>query len=386
MPNFPERLQQKLRKRVKEDSLRVLNHEQGLVDFSSNDYLGLAKNEAIFSKTFQLLLTKNIAENGASGSRLLTGNHSLYETLETFLTNYHDAESALVFNSGYDANIGFFSSVPMRGDYVFYDEYIHASIRDGIGMSKAKSFKYPHNNLAELKKKIDTVLKGLEIEKDAEIYIVTESVFSMDGDSPDLSSLVKFCTSKGYRLVVDEAHAAGIFGENGEGLVQELKLQNYIFARIVTFGKALGAHGAAVLGSADLKEYLVNFSRSLIYSTGLSPHSIATIISSFEYLRENEKEERNMLQDNIKFFRDKTKKLKLQERFINSTSAIQSCIIQDNKKVKSVSNKLKDKGFNIKAILSPTVPEGQERLRFCLHSSNSKEEIGLALELLSKYL
>ncbi|MGB3151656.1 MAG: pyridoxal phosphate-dependent aminotransferase family protein, partial [Maribacter sp.] len=183
MSDFPKKLQNKLDKRVQEDSLRSLKNERDLVDFSSNDYLGLAKNEIIFSKTFQLLLTKNIAENGASGSRLLTGNHDLYQVLESFLTSFHDEESALVFNSGYDANIGFFSSVPTRGDVVFYDEFAHASIRDGIGMSNAKSYKFPHNDLLGLKAKISTTLKGVELQGNSEIYIVTESVFSMDGDS-----------------------------------------------------------------------------------------------------------------------------------------------------------------------------------------------------------
>ena len=386
MSDFPRILQLKLDKRVKEGSLRVLDREKGLVDFTSNDYLGLAKNENLFSKTFQLLLTRNIAENGATGSRLLTGNHALYETLETFLPNFHGAESALVFNSGYDANIGFFGAVPQRGDLIFYDEFIHASIRDGVGMSNAKSYKFRHNDLGDLKICIERSKNSLQLEKDAEIYIVTESVFSMDGDSPDLEGFVKLCASNKYRLVVDEAHAVGVFGKNGEGLVQELNLQEQIFARIITFGKALGAHGAAVLGSPLLKQYLLNFARSFIYSTGLSPHCIATVISSYEYLKGSSQEERQRLRSNIEFFKDKLIKLKLQESFVNSNSAIQSCIIKDNKKVKSVSKKLNDKGFNVKAILSPTVPEGQERLRFCIHSTNSKEEIGLVLELLSSYL
>ena len=348
--------------------------------------MGLAKSETIFSKTFQLLLTKNIAENGASGSRLLTGNHSLYENLETLLTTFYSTESALVFNSGYDANIGFFSSVPLRGDYIFYDEYVHASIRDGIGMSHAKSYKFRHNDLDDLKTGIERSLSSAKLEKDAEIYVVTESVFSMDGDAPDLKAFAEFCTSNNYRLVVDEAHAIGIFGEKGEGMLSQLKLQKQIFATIVTFGKAIGAHGAAVLGASSLIQYLLNFARSFIYTTGLSPHCVATVISSYEYLIENTQEERQKLQGNIKFFKDKTKKLKLQERFITSNSAIQSCIIKDNKRIKSVSKKLRDKGFGVKAILSPTVPEGQERLRFCIHSTNSKEEIGLVLELLNSYI
>lgn len=386
MPDFPKRLRQKLEERAQDDSLRTLVHERGLVDFASNDYLGLAKNETLFSKTFQLLLSENIAQNGATGSRLLTGNHQLYDVLESKLSSFHDVESALVFNSGYDANIGFFSSVPLRGDLIFYDELVHASIRDGMAMSNAKSYKFPHNDIAGLQEKINTLLGHIQKDKDTEIYIVTESVFSMDGDSPNLKALAQFCTENKYRLIVDEAHAVGVFGKNGEGLVQELGLQESIFARIVTFGKTLGAHGAAILGTSTLKAYLLNFARSFIYSTALSPHCIATVISSYEYLQTNSLEERQRLQSNIHFFNEKVIKLKLQDRFIISNSAIHSFIISDNTKVKSVSKKLKDKGFDVKAILSPTVPLGQERLRFCIHSTNSKEEIGLVLELLSNYL
>jgi len=386
MSTLPKKLQQKLRNRVKENTLRQLGKTTGLVDFSSNDYLGFAKNETIFSKTFQLLLNHDIAQNGATGSRLLSGNHQLYSLLEKQLEEFHVTESALVFNSGYDANLGFFSAVPQRGDFIFYDEFIHASIRDGIGMSHAKGYKFSHNDLSALEDKIETTFKDIDKTKDAEVYIVTESVFSMDGDIPDLKSFVKFCDSKGYRLVVDEAHAVGVLGKKGEGQIQDLKLQKQVFARIVTFGKAMGAHGAAILCSIDLKEYLVNFARSLIYSTGLPPHCVATILAAYTHLAEEGQTERQQLSDNIKYFKKQSKRLKLENHFIKSDTAIQSCIIQNTKKVKLVAEKLRDKGFDVKAILSPTVPEEQERLRFCIHNYNSKEEIGLVLELLSRYL
>ncbi|MFS4468798.1 aminotransferase class I/II-fold pyridoxal phosphate-dependent enzyme [Maribacter sp. 2210JD10-5] len=386
MQQLPKNLENKLIKRSKENSLRNLGRTSGLIDFSSNDYLGFAHNETIFSKTFQLLLTENIAQNGATGSRLLTGNHKLYDTLEAKLAHFHEAESALVFNSGYDANVGFFGSVPQRGDVVFYDEFIHASIREGIGTSLAKNYKFRHNQLDDLKAKIDLSAQAQSTTQETNIYIVTESVFSMDGDTPDLKALAQFCKSNGYRLIIDEAHATGVLGKNGTGLVQELGLQKDVFARLVTFGKGIGAHGAAVLGSEQLKSYLVNYARSLIYSTGLSPHSIATAITAYEYLRHEGASALNLLKENIGLFREKIDTLGLRQKFINSESAIQSCIIPGNKKVKDVSQKLMEKGFDVKAILSPTVPEGEERLRFCLHSDNSKAEIGLVLELLAKYI
>jgi len=386
MSKFPKKLQVRLDKRHTENAYRSLGTPTGMVDFSSNDYLGIAQNVAVFSKTFQLLLNQNIAQNGATGSRLISGNHVLYGMLEELLMTFHDSESALVFNSGYDANLGFFSAVPQRGDFIFYDEFIHASIRDGISLSLAKSFKFSHNDIDVLKEKIQQISKTREKAANSEIYIVTESVFSMDGDSPDLKSLVAFCNKNGYRLVVDEAHAVGMYGKNGEGLLQEMKLHHQVFARIVTFGKALGAHGAAILGNDILKQYLVNFARSLIYSTGMPPHGVATIISAYGYLKEEGKAEQNQLSENIFFFKERLQKLKLADYFTTGNSPIQSCIIGNTAKTKQVSQKLHDKGFNVKAIVAPTVPQGQERLRFCIHNYNSREEIGLVLQLLSDYI
>ena len=386
MTHMPKKLINKLDTRAKEKTLRALPAPHNLVDFSSNDYLGFAQNEALFSKIFQVVLRENISQNGATGSRLISGNHKLYPILETYLAKFHETEAALVFNSGYDANMGFFSAVPQRGDYVLYDEFIHASIRDGIGMGHAKGYKFKHNDLDDLK----GVLANLKLDSadhaDAEVYVVTESVFSMDGDSPDLKLFASYCKDNGYHLIVDEAHAVGVLGGNGEGLIQDLGLQDAVFARIITFGKAIGVHGAAVLGSTRLIEYLVNFSRSFIYSTGLSPHAVASIMAAYEFLNAEGKAARTELADKLSFFKEQVKKYKLDSHFIESNAAIQSCIVSGVKKVKTVSQKLENDGFNVKAIVSPTVPEGQERLRFCLHSYNSKEEIGLVLKLLSGYL
>ncbi|WP_373519606.1 aminotransferase class I/II-fold pyridoxal phosphate-dependent enzyme, partial [Pricia sp.] len=330
MTRFPKKLHDKLAHREVQSTLRHLPEANDLVDFSSNDYLGFSRNGEIFGRASQLLSEKNIIQNGATGSRLLSGNHPLYAELEEKMAEFHQTESALVFNSGYDANIGFFGAVPQRGDIVFYDEYVHASIRDGIKMGNAKSYRFKHNDLEDLKKKCRAALgrssfagtakvastdlptggagraevrtpsliadKAGEAEVPVpraveapvssadEVYVVTESVFSMDGDSPNLKSFAEFCQENNYHLVVDEAHALGVFGKKGEGLIQELGLQDAIFARIVTFGKAMGCHGAAILGSIIFKNYLINFARSLIYTTGLPPHSVATIFASYEYL------------------------------------------------------------------------------------------------------
>lgn len=451
MVEFPKKLKDKLLVRTGDKTLRSLPGSTNLVDFSSNDYLGLSRNGEIFERASQMLSEKNIVQNGATGSRLLSGNHPLYCELEDQLAKFHQTESALVFNSGYDANIGFFGAVPQRGDIVFYDEYIHASIRDGIKMGNAKSYKFKHNNVEDLKEKCHAALgrsaltgtakvasnnlptsgaagaelrppsllfdKADEAEVSApnavempalnaaempppsavEVYVVTESVFSMDGDSPDLKVFAEFCQENNYHLVVDEAHAIGVFGKRGEGLVQKLGLQHAIFARIVTFGKALGCHGAAILGSIILKNYLVNFARSLIYTTGLPPHSLATIFASYEYLLANNNEDNGTqrhrlvpdLTEKIELFNLELEILKPVSTtgrgkllFIPSNSAIHCCIISGNETVKKIAKKLREKGFDVRPILSPTVPEGQERLRICLHTFNTEKEITEVLQLL----
>lgn len=373
----PAKLIQSIENRKAQNALRILSSKEGLVDFSSNDYLGFAASEEIFNGTAEILTEFNLRKNGSTGSRLLSGNHELYKATEDFVANFHNADSALIFNSGYDANIGFFSSLPQKGDIILYDELVHASIRDGIRMSNARAYKFSHNDINDLQKKLDRLKSGSGTDETQDIFIVTESVFSMDGDIPDLEAISNLSEKYHCFLIVDEAHATGIFGHNGEGLVQQLDLQDKIFARIITFGKALGTHGAAVLGNFRLKEYLTNFARSLIYTTALPPHSLASILSAYRFLNRSggANSEIIKLRENISFFKGEILNYKLNNYFIISDSAIQCCIISGNEEVKNASRSLQEKGSNIKAILSPTVPKGSERLRVCLHSFNTEDEI-----------
>ena len=387
---FPKNLNAKLEIRKQNNAMRKLSLPNKLIDFSSNDYIRFSKNKSIFEETHQYVMDSNCIQNGATGSRLISGNHKVYQETEKFIAQFHQSESALIFNSGYDANVGFFSSVPQKGDLILYDELCHASIRDGIQLSNAKAYKFKHNDFEDLEKKIVNFKDNDNCNENASIiYIVTESVFSMDGDCPNMKELVAVTNKYNCYVVVDEAHALGVFGSpeasGGEGLVQMLGLQDQIFARVMTFGKGLGCHGAAIVGSQELKEYLVNFARSFIYTTGLSPHSVATILIAYQHLQ-SEKESIEQLRDNIVHFNQEKILLGLKPMFVRSKSAIQSAIIPGNQNVKSIANQLQEKGFDVKAILSPTVPEGQERLRFCLHSYNTKEEISEVLRLLSTFV
>jgi 8-amino-7-oxononanoate synthase len=373
---LPETLRSKIKIREEAAALRQLPIGGSGIDFYSNDYIGFAKSETIFHQTNQFLTDHNYIANGATGSRLLSGNHALYEMAENYISKFHEAETALIFNSGYDANVGFFSSVPQKGDFILYDELCHASIRDGIQLSHAKSYKFEHNNCEALEKLMDRFNT-----ESASVYIVTESVFSMDGDVPELEKLAALSEKHNCYLVVDEAHALGVFGDKGEGLIQSLQLQQKVFARIMTFGKGLGCHGAAVLGSADLRGYLINFSRSFIYTTALSPHAVATILIAYQHLAT----ESNPIQlrNNINHFNQQKQLAGLKPIFVRSKSAIQSAIIPGNEKVKNIASQLQQSGFDVKPILSPTVPEGQERLRFCIHSYNSEAEISKLIAALA---
>ena len=381
MEKFPRSLSVKMQQRQEQNAVRALSGSNGLVDFASNDYLGYSSSREIFDAAHEYLLGEGVIQNGATGSRLISGNHNLYSEAETLIADFHHAESALIYNSGYDANVGFFSAVPQRGDVVLYDEYVHASIRDGIRLSYAQAYKFAHNDSESLSGQLKNLGERLQ---GGEIYIVTESVFSMDGDSPDLGEMAHLAEKYNALLVVDEAHALGVFGMRGEGLVQGLGLKEKVFARVVTFGKALGCHGAAVVGSQQLRDYLVNFSRSFIYTTALPPHSVATICCAYRQLQSDD-EARGALKANISHFTKEAHRLGL-AGFVPANSAIQCIIIPGNTKTRDIAVAIRAKGYDVKPILSPTVPQGKERLRFCLHSYNSKEEISSMLSVLMTLL
>ena len=381
MKELPLKLNKRLQKRKEEDSFRKLLSFPNGIDFFSNDYLGFSRSREIFKEAVEISASSPLL-NGATGSRLLSGNHPGFNKLEAQLAEFHNAPSALVFNSGYDANTGLFSAVPQKDDIILYDELAHASIRDGLKMSMARNFKFRHNDLDDLKDKLERF--ALKDDK-AEVYIVTESVFSMDGDSPALDKITSLAETFKARLIVDEAHATGVIGARGEGLVQCLGLENRVFARIHTFGKAIGAHGAAILGTHELRDYLINFSRSFIYTTALSPHSVASISAAYQSLEAHTAVLDN-LNKKIQYFKEEVNSNGLEKLFIESRSAIQVCLIPGNSRVKNAALELENAGFNVKPILSPTVPKGQERLRFCIHTYNSSEEISLVLKVLGNFV
>lgn len=376
MKKIPKSLQEKLDNRHDSGTFRALKTKPHLIDFSSNDYLGLARLDAISARSEQILKDSGCCLNGATGSRLLTGHYSLFEQVEQSIATYHHTETSLIFNSGYDANIGVFSSLPQRNDLVFYDEFSHASIRDGLRLSLSKSQSYKHNDFEDLEKKIK---KAAAL---STVWIVTEAVFSMDGDSPDWEKLAQICNRFDIHLIIDEAHATGVLTDLPK-LYRQTTLENHLTARIVTFGKALGCHGAAVLGNQLLKNYLINFARSLIFTTALPPSALATIAAAYESLQDNSVGEK--LQKNIDYFNQNIENLGLKNGFLPSRSAIHCYIVSGNEQAKKLSLQLETLGFDVRPILSPTVPAGKERLRFCLHAFNDEKQIDEALSVLQKH-
>lgn len=354
-------MQEVLKERNSASLYRSLQVPDGLIDFCSNDYLSFARNPCT-GDARQL-------NSGSTGSRSISGNSAFAEQLEREIAEFHHAEAALLFNSGYDANLGLFSCLPSRGDTLITDELIHASIIDGCRLSYANRLRFAHNDTRELEKKLRLAT--------GTVFVAVESVYSMDGDMAPLAEIADLCIAYGAQLIVDEAHATGVFGTQGRGLVNACGLEDKIFARVHTFGKALGCHGAAVVGSDLLRNYLINFARSFIFTTALPPQSLLAIQAAYTRLRE-EKIDRAYLHDLIRSFRESFVPGAGME-LLKSMSPIQSVVIPGAQRAKEIAAGLQSGGFDVRAITPPSVAAGKERLRISLHLHNTPEEISRLL-------
>ena len=359
-----EFLNKRIQERKDQNAFRQLRLPQEKIDFCSNDYLGIVRNNLITpDESFQLM------RHGSTGSRLLAGNSSLIEETERIIATFHDAESGLIFNSGYDANLGLLSCVPQRGDTIIYDYLCHASIRDGIRLGFARALPFQHNDIDDLERKIK--------QGTGNVFVVTESIFSMDGDQAELQKICELCESSNAYLIVDEAHATGIIGNMGEGLVQHLGLHSNCFARIHTFGKAVGCHGGIVLGSIGLRDYLINFCRPFIFSTALPDVSIMALKKAYEIFPKLQ-EERKHLQSLAGIFQEAI----IPFEKLRSNTAIQGIVVPGNADVKEVAMRLQENNLDVRPILYPTVPKGRERLRIVLHSFNTEQELELLINMI----
>jgi 8-amino-7-oxononanoate synthase len=338
---------------IKAGSLRSLKRRENLIDLTSNDYLGLSRDIS-FQRAIALrwerwcrLLPHKV---GSTGSRLLTGNHAMYEEMEERIARFHGFGAATLFNCGYMANLALLSSFSEK-DTLIADLDVHASIHDGMRLSKARTFYFRHNDLGHLE---------VRLKNKTRCYVIVESIYSMSGDRAPLQKIAMLCQRYGAHLIVDEAHAIGVIGPQGKGLAARENVQDKIFACTGAFGKALGAHGAVVLGSGLLKKILLNFARPLIYTTALPLPLLAAIACSYERFPSMEWEREQIAG--------------LCEQF-KLPSHIHPIPIQGNSQAKLLSHDLAHRGFDVRPILSPTVPRQREMLRLTLHSYNQEDQV-----------
>lgn len=366
------RLRNKLLKREREGNLRKLSVIQNLIDFSSNDYLGLARSSILADSVTQELIKHKNSLNGwgSTGSRLLTGNSCYAQDLENRIAAFHGFETGLLFNCGYMANLGLLSTVAGKEDCIFFDAWVHASTHDGICLSGARALPFKHNDVAHLENRLKNCMtKGAR-------FICIESIYSTDGSMAPLLEICRIAREYEALLIVDEAHAVGVYGDQGRGLIAEQNLCSDVFAQITTFGKALGVHGAIILGSQTLKQSLINFATPYIYTTALPMHSLAAIHSSYNVFSGMEHERRH-LQMLVQLYRESI--------LSSSKTHIQSVPVEGNNAVREFARKIIEMGFDVRPLTSPTVQRRREMLRICLHAFNTKSELKALLELIDAY-
>ena len=329
----------------------------GAVDLSSNDFLGLANDERI---KFAMIHEIRANGAGATGSRLLRGEREIFARVERKFAKFKNTERALFFGSGYAANIGVLATFLEAGDVVFSDELNHASLIDGVRLSKAARVVFPHNDVCALEKLI------IETKCEGQRFLVVESLFSMDGDFAPLHEYARICREHAVALIVDEAHAVGVFGARGSGLIEDSGIAENVFLSINTAGKAFGVGGAFVAGDEWAIEYLIQRARSFIFSTAPPPSMAAGLLCALEIVQ-REPERRVKLLSLSNFLREK-----LNENGISvapENSQIIPIILGASARAVRVANSLQSNGFDVRAIRPPTVPENTARLRISLNAN-----------------
>jgi 8-amino-7-oxononanoate synthase len=372
--SIQNRIQQILVARKEQQEYRKLSQLKGLIDFTSNDYLGWSKSEWIQKKVDESLMEFG-ALRGSTGSRLLSGNSYLIEQVEAKIAAFHNTEKALLFSSGFLANLGLISTLCRKGDIILFDDLVHASIHQGIQLSKANAYAFKHNNLAHL----EELLEANSFNSEATIFVVVESVYSMDGDKAPLKEIVQLKEKYRFECIVDEAHALGVFGEKGRGICQLEGVEKECLARVYTFGKALGGHGAAIVGPVFLIDYLINFCKPFIYSTAPSIDFVKRVEHSYNYLLVNDNQQ-NRLTELIKYFNEKSKVV--EKSVWLGAGPIFGLQMGSTTSARALALSLQEAGYDVRPIVYPTVARGSERIRICLHAFNTESEIdGLLLAI-----
>ncbi len=371
--NLIETIEKELEDITAKGVLRETKTPKG-IDFSSNDYLGLANDERLKKALIEAVRREGV---GATASRLLRGERDCFREVEMQFADWKGAESSLYFSTGYQANIGVMQTFLKEGDVVFSDELNHTSLIDGIRLSKAKKMIFKHCDAEHLEKLL------FETSCDGNKFLVTESLFSMDGDIAPLKTYVQICQKHDINLIIDEAHSVGLYGEKGSGLIEEYGIEKQVFLSVNTAGKALGVSGAFVAGSGVVIEYLINKCRSFIFSTAPIP-PIADALKVSINIIEEEKALRIKLRNICRLCRD----LLIENNLIESSDETQiiPIIIGDSEKAVAIAEKMQAEGFDVRAIRPPTVAEGTSRLRVSLNVGLTKDILMGFVEKLKKII
>lgn len=366
-----ERIRQQLKEIEAKGLTRKLSPPRG-IDFSSNDFLCLA-NDSRIKNAFVYSARKDGI--GSTASRLLRGDRDLFHEAEARFAHWKTTEGSLYFATGYQANVGILQTFLEPEDVVFSDELNHASLIDGIRLSKCKKVVFPHLDPEHLSKLLrETSCRGQK-------FLVTESLFSMDGDIAPLDKYAELCRETNTNLIVDEAHAVGIFGKRGSGLIEEFGIEQDVFLSVNTAGKALGVSGAFAAGDTETIEYLINRCRSFIFSTAPVPAAAAALIESIG-IAETEDGRRKKLLETAGFFRRLLNDAGI--TVPNDNSQIVPIMIGGSERAVKIAESMQAKGFDVRAIRPPTVAEGTSRLRVSLNSGlteNVLREFVDALEI-----
>lgn len=356
---YKERLEQQKSKGLYR-SLTLSNPD--FVDLQSNDYLGYA---AMMKESKIPFAHKT---SGATGSRLISGNTSSHEQAEVVLSQYFNTQSSLLFSSGYQANLGLLSCIAHRGDTFIYDEHIHASMHDGMRLSHAYRFSFRHNDLQDLEEKL------IKHQNSGRIIVAMESLYSMTGTLIDVNKILELDRKYNFTLVLDEAHAVGVSGHDFKGLATEKAAQFKDLIRVITFGKAFGYAGAAVLCSEEMREYLINFSRPFIYTTAM-PVNDAEMIESLIQFHRDSKASNISLNEIINYYLSKISSLNSPKNITQNSGPIQFITIGENEATLNLEKTLQKNKLQVKAIRPPTVPQGHAGIRISLHAYNTPSEI-----------
>ncbi len=381
MPVFAQRLQAALTQRRSDGLYRerlTLQSPQGaqvcvqgrdFLNFCSNDYLGLAAHPQLAARMREAAANLGV---GSGASHLICGHTSAHQALEEALAEFTGRERALLFSSGYLANLGVLSALLEKGDYVFEDRLNHASLLDGGLHSPARFQRFPHNDVAALTKKL-AAAKGPKL-------VVVDGIFSMDGDSAPLLPLAQACSAHDAWLMVDDAHGFGVRGESGAGSVEAAQLSaEQVPVLMATLGKALGSAGAFIAGSDDLIESLIQHARTYIYTTAIPPALAAASLTALQLLQK-EAWRRDHLSTLVQRYRSGAQQLGLP--LSNSTTAIQPLVVGMPQRAVAMSESLRERGVLVAAIRPPTVPVGTARLRIAFSAAHTNEQVDILLEQL----